>query len=223
MKKEIYIIKGSKKEKYAVFSERMLKISKSLMDITSIRKIKLTYTKDAPPTLSIIPFKKKKIAVISVFKDNDAICEELTKAVGFSAIYSAEEAIPVAYKKDWADLEATAGVCLLTLFKQKKGITYDTFIDRWHNSHTPLSLKIHPLWNYNRNVATCIQTNDSDKWDGIVEEQFIDRSTLLNPIKFFGHPLIMPYRMWQVYSDTKSFLDYKSIEPYFATEIHIKS
>ena len=223
MRKEIYIIKGSKNEKYTQFSERMIKISKSLLDMPTINKVKLTYTKESPPGITVIPFKKGKIAALSVYKDDSDICNELVIEEGFSGVYFADEAIPVAYEKDWEDLNYTPGVCLLTFFKQKKGISYETFIDRWHNSHTPLSLAIHPLWNYNRNVVGDVLTTDIDNWDGIVEEQFKDRSDLLNPVKFFGNPLIMPYRMWQVYSDTKSFLDYKSIEPYFATEIHIKS
>jgi hypothetical protein len=97
------------------------------------------------------------------------------------------------------------------------------FIHRWHNGHTPLSLKIHPLWNYNRNVVLEKLTNDSKEWDGIVEEHFKIKSDLLNPLKFFGNPIIMVYNMLRVYFDTKSFLDYKTIEPYFATEIWIKS
>lgn len=60
-------------------------------------------------------------------------------------------------------------------------------------------------------------------WDGIVEEHFRTSSDLLNPLKFFGNPLIMVYNMLRVYFDTKSFLDYKTIETYLATEIWIKS
>lgn len=223
MRKEIYLLKASEKENYSLFSERMIKISKSLLDSATIRKVKLTYTHEAPPSISVIPFKKQKIAAISIYKDDRDLCEILLNTEGFCGVYFADEAIPVAYEKDWDDLLYTPGICLLTLFKQKKGITYDTFIDRWHNSHTPLSLKIHPLWNYNRNVVAQVSNIRSQPWDGIVEEQFKDRSDLLNPIKFFGNPFIMPIRMWQVYSDTKSFLDYESIEPYYAAELHIKS
>ncbi len=142
---------------------------------------------------------------------------------GFAGGYAVEEAIPVAYKKNWEDGTATPGICLLTLFRQKKGIDYNSFINRWHNGHTPLSLKIHPLWNYNRNVVMEKLTNTSSEWDGIVEEHFKTASDLLNPIKFFGNPFVMVYNMLRVYFDTNSFLDYKTIEPYFATEIWIKS
>ena len=100
---------------------------------------------------------------------------------------------------------------------------YDTFIDRWHNSHTPLSLRIHPLWNYVRNVVETLLTDQTAPFEGIVEENFKTSSDLLNPFRFFGNPLIILYRMLQVYTDTKAFIDYPSMETYLTTEYHIKS
>lgn len=223
MRKEIYLLQGSGNETYRQFSDRILSIGKAVSVMSDVSSVKVTLTNAPPPFISIIPFKKKKIASLSVFHENPTTIESLTSAIGFIGAYAAEEAIPVAYNKTWNDMEPTPGICLLTLFRKRKDISFDSFLDRWHNSHTPLSLKIHPLWYYNRNVSRIKLTEDTADWDGIVEEQFKTKSDLLNPVRFFGHPLIMPYRMWQVYTDTKSFLDYKTIEPYFATEIHIKS
>ena len=221
--KEMYLIQGLPQETYEEFSERVLEVAKSLPDKEDDLSVKLVYTKSAPPKLSIIPFKKKKIAAISVYKAKETPKTELSTIDGLIGMYSVEEAIPVAYKKEWNDMEHTPGVCLFTIFKKKKDISHASFLDRWHNSHTPLSLKIHPLWNYNRNVVLDQLNEISANWDGIVEEQFKTKSDLLNPVNFFGHPFIMPYRMWQVYSDTRSFLEYKTIEPYFAVEQILKS
>ena len=159
------------------------------------------------------------MAAISVYGEHDS--STLTDNSG--SAFTVEEALPVHYDKTWADGEPTPGVCLFTLFNKRPDLSQETFLDRWHNGHTPLSLKIHPLWNYNRNVVLDQDAQNSENWDGIVEEQFKTRSDLLNPIRFFGHLGIMPYRMWQVYSDTKGFLEYHTIEPYFASEIHLKS
>jgi hypothetical protein len=223
MKKEIYLIKGTKDESYIQFSERIITLSKKLVENENIISVKAVYTNEPPPKLSVIPFKKDKIAAISVIKSDHEICNLLLNEPGFSGGYAVEEAIPVAYEKNWEDCFKTPGVCLLTLFKQKKGIDYETFIHRWHKGHTPLSLKIHPLWNYYRNEVKEKLTGNSFEWDGIVEEHTRTKSELLNPLKFFGNPFTMVYNMIRVYFDTKSFLDYKTIEPYFATEIWIKS
>lgn len=66
-------------------------------------------------------------------------------------------------------------------------------------------------------------TDNSFGWEGSVEEHFRNRSELLNPFKFFGNPLVILPRMLQVYTDTRSFLDYKTIEPYLVGEYHLKS
>ena len=223
MNKEIVLIKGLENETYIQFSERILSLGNSFFKDKDIVKLKVTLTVNPPPIFSVIPFKKRKIAAISFYSSNNKHLEMLRNEPGFDGCYLVHEAIPVAYKKTWDDGSATPGVCLLTLFRQKNGIDYETFIHRWHNGHTPLSLKIHPLWNYNRNVVKEKLTDASYEWDGIVEEHFRTTSDLMNPVKFFGNPLIMVYNMLSVYFDTKSFLDYKTIEPYFATEIWIKS
>ena len=223
MNKEIVLIKGLENETYIQFSERILSLGNSFFKDKDIVKLKVTLTVNPPPIFSVIPFKKRKIAAISFYSSNNKHLEMLRNEPGFDGCYLVHEAIPVAYKKTWDDGSATPGVCLLTLFRQKNGIDYETFIHRWHNGHTPLSLKIHPLWNYNRNVVKEKLTDASYEWDGIVEEHFRTTSDLMNPVKFFGNPLIMVYNMLRVYFDTKSFLDYKTIEPYFATEIWIKS
>ncbi len=142
---------------------------------------------------------------------------------GFSGSYKVTEALPVAYEKNWQDGQKTPGICLLTLFRKKESIDYQTFIQRWHQGHTPLSLRVHPLWHYNRNEVTDQLSADSEYFNGIVEEHCRTKSELMNPFKFFGSPFIIIPRMLKVYSDVKSFIDYSSIEPYLVTEYHIKS
>lgn len=223
MRKEIYLIKGISDESYKQFSERILLLANTLVLSKKNTQIKIVFTAKAPPKFSVIPFKNEKIASVSVISINEESKNLFLNEPGFSGAYSVEEALPVAYQKDWEDGQTTPGVCLLTLFRQKKGISYDTFINRWHNGHTPLSLKIHPLWHYNRNEVKEKLTESSAEWDGIVEEHTRTTSELLNPLKFFGNPFIMVFNMIRVYLDTKSFLDYKTIEPYLTTEIHLKS
>jgi hypothetical protein len=223
MRKEMYIIRGSKSEEYNAFTNRVLQIAREVQEKTKPPAIKLTLTTEAPPPISVIPFKKAKIAIISVYRfENDSI-DLLKAADGFSAALKVDEAIPVTYEKNWEDGLPSPGACLLTLFHRRPGIDYDTFIDRWHNSHTPLSLKLHPLCNYNRNVVLQQICDKGEWWDGIVEEQTRTRSELLNPFKFFGNKINIIGNMLSVYTDTKSFLDYKTIETYLTTEYHIQS
>jgi hypothetical protein len=222
MIKQIYLVRGEKEESYNSFMERIERVVQTLADDKDIPHLSYTITEEPPPAISIIPFKKKKIASISIKKKTETPEDVVLTMNGFEGAYAVTEALPVAYNKSWADGEKTPGVCLLTLFKQKKSIDYETFVDRWHNSHTPLSLKIHPLWHYNRNVVVERISEESIRWDGIVEEHMRTRSELMNPFKFFGGPSVILQRMLSVYTDTKSFLDYGTIEPYLVAEYWVK-
>ena len=223
MNKEIYLVQGNDAESYQDFQQRISGTVSEMNESLNPEAIKFTITEKAPPGISIIPFRKKKIAAISIFKSNTNPVDELKKLDGFRGAYRVDEALPVSYQKNWKDGEATPGVCLLTLFSQKKNIDYATFVDRWHNSHTPISLRIHPLWNYVRNEVKEALTENSAKFNGIVEEQMRTEAELLNPFKFFGNPLIIIPRMLTVYADTKSFIDYPSMETYLAAEYLIKT
>jgi len=223
MIKEIYLIRGNQSEDYKAFKKRIFKAVKVIEIGLKPIALKFTITDKAPPKLSVIPFRKNKIAAISVYKKEQTAIHSLRTIEGFYGAYRVEEALPVSYHKDWKDGEPTPGVCLLTLFSKKKGIDYETFINRWHNGHTPLSLRIHPLWNYVRNVVRESLSEEQVWFDGIVEEQVRKESDLLNPFKFFGNPLIILYRLLLVYFDTKSFIDYSGMETYLANEYHILS
>lgn len=223
MHKEVYILGSTSEEDYKSFKTRVFKLNEDLLGRYELKSLKLSLTLKPPPGISVIPFKRKKVALISLFREEGPSMEEITKSEGFIGGYQVEEALPVSYSKTWDDRVATPGECLLTLFHRKPALDPKTFIHRWHEGHTPLSLKLHPLWNYNRNVVLNKVTENSLWYDGIVEEQFRNASDLLNPFVFFGPPLKVPLHMMQVWRDTKSFIDMKRIETYLTTEIHFKS
>lgn len=222
MNKEIYLIRGMESESYEDFKHRIFSAVEPIK--TTGNFVKLVLTEKVPPGYSVIPFKKIKIAAISVyFKKEKEIIPSLLESGEFIGSYQVTEALPVEYDKTWPDGEITPGVCMLTIFRKKKGLEYEKFIDRWHNGHTPLSLKVHPLWHYNRNVVDEQSPSSTEIFDGIVEEHCRTSSELFNPFKFFGNPLVIIPRMIQVYFDVNSFIDYPSIESYVVSEYHIKS
>ena len=225
MGKQIYLIRGIVTEEsdggYERFSDRVQKIAQSILDQHELERLSYTITEERPPSVSVVPFGKSKIASISLWHSDDSFFSDLTKAEGFAGAFKVREDLPVKYDLNWQDSK-TPGICLLTLFRKKKGIKYDDFIDRWHNGHTPLSLKLHPLWHYSRNVVNSSAETSLDHYDGIVEEHTRTERELLNPFKFFGNPLMIIPNMLRVYIDVRGFLDYGSIEPYLTREYILK-
>ncbi len=128
MHKEIYIFRGLPSEEYDSFRKRIIELSRDLIDQYAPETLKINLTVKAPPRASVIPFKKKKVAVLSLTGSSASIMDLATKAEGFTGGYVVEEAIPVAYDKTWEDGEPTPGECLLTLFHSKPGIDRETFL-----------------------------------------------------------------------------------------------
>ena len=202
MQKSIIIIREAKNESYDIFHKRITEIVERIKSTRPFR-LHYTITLENPPKMSVIPFSKDKVALISVTDKGDAFIERLKQAEGYSGTFNVREALPIAYEKEWDDGEATPGVCLLTLFRQKKGIDYDTFIEKWYNGHTPLTLKIHPIYHYNRNEVKKALGDPPVLYDGIVEEHCRSRKELINPFRFFAKSGLAPLNMIKTYFDVK--------------------
>ncbi|MBY0426470.1 MAG: hypothetical protein K2Q22_12590 [Cytophagales bacterium] len=220
--KQIYLIRGSDEESYGDFKARIQALSYHLLEALHPEAIKFSLTEYLPPFFSLIPFSRKKMAGISVYSPSGQPLDVLNSIPGFAGGYQVSEALPVAYKVTWGMGNITPGVCLFTLFRKKKGLDYTKFIYRWHQIHTPHSLIIHPLWNYVRNVVDEKMDPTHENFDGIVEEQVERGKELLNPFLFWGKPSVMIPRMAKEFFDTKSFIDYSSMEVFLATEYLIK-
>ena len=153
----------------------------------------------------------------------------------------------MAYHRSWADGVPTPGIGLMTFFKRRPGLDDAVFMERWHGGHTPLSLEIHPLWSYIRNVvrepvhtiarepvhtiarepvhtiARGPAAISEPAWEGLVEEHFQRPEDLLNPLRFFGGPLKMAFNMARVARDVAGFLDMRSLQTYLVQELFVRS
>ena len=224
-RKWMYVLRGNG-ESHQAWGDRMRnEVSRQLLDLGP-SKLQLTVTEAPPPKLTLFPFKPQPIAIFNVYdeaEDPSRFSEVLQNAASSVSGYEVEESYPVAYDKAWSDGEPTPSPILLTMLRKKAGISRDEFIRRWCDGHTPLSLEIHPLWYYQRNVIREPVTTGADPSDGIVLEACRTRSDFLNPARFFGGPLKMLPNMLRVAKDVGGFLDMKKTETFYATEYHLRS
>ncbi len=112
MRKEIYIFRSLSTEDHNSFRGRMFELAEALLEQCAPESLKLTLTTKSPPRISIIPFKKDKIAVFSLSGRDKECAEFLSETPGFGGGYLVQEAVPVAYEKTWEDRKTTPGACL---------------------------------------------------------------------------------------------------------------
>jgi len=103
--------------------------------------------------------------------------------------------------------ERRPGVALVTTFPKPERLDDDTFYGRWHDSHTPLSLEIHPLLRYTRNSVARRLTPGAPPLHAIVSEAVASAAIAADPIAFFGSE---PNRARAV-EDLLSFVDFETL------------
>ena len=222
MTKLQYLLRAPATEGVGAFRERTLACGARLL-ASGPARLKLTFTSEEPPRFPVMPFRRDRLALVSLWDEAplDEAVPRWNAALGAEAAvagYRVDESVPRAYHRDWADGGDTPGGSMLTLLHRRAGLSDAEFLRRWHDGHSPLALEIHPLWNYVRNVVAGPVLPGSPPICGIVEEQCRTRDELLDPVVFFGGWLRMVPNMLRVYRDVRSFLDLAAIENYLVTE-----
>jgi hypothetical protein len=215
-----YLLPGAIDEPIAAFKRRMVEEVGPRLLAGDPQKLKLTYTAAAPPRISIVPLRRDRIALASIWTVEEAgeaerRWTERVAALNFlgAAGYRVEESCPRSYPRDWPDGRETPGAGLLTLLNRKRGLDEAEFFRRWFEGHATLSLEMLPLWNYVRNVVR----------GTIVEEHFREADDLLRPDRFFGGPLRMLPNMLRLGRDIWGFLDLVSLRSYLVEELWLRS
>jgi hypothetical protein len=191
-------------------------------------KLKVDLTEPKRPRLTVLPLKKNHLAMISVWDGRaDRVGQWQSEVASLGWIvagYQVTESTPKACTKDWKDCEASPGIVMLTLMKKNHRLSQEQFMHEWFEHHTPkIALKVHPLWNYIRNVVDSVVVAGSPLLDGIVEEHCLKRRDVTNPARYFGGPLKMIPNMIKVGLHANKFLELSAVENYLLTEYHIRS
>jgi hypothetical protein len=222
-----YLLRAPAREPAFAFQARVLDLGSRILGHGPAR-LKLTLTSDEPPRLSVVPYRRDRLALVSLW-DAAAPAEAAERwnsfllGLGASAGYRVQESSPRTYQRDWPDGAQTPGLGLLTLLHRRRGLSDETFLRRWHDGHSPLALEVHPLWSYVRNVVEASVLEGSPSLCGIVEEQFRTRRDLLDPVVLFGGWRRMLPNMARVLHDVRGFLDLSALENYLVTEHWLRS
>ncbi|MCH2172686.1 EthD domain-containing protein [Myxococcota bacterium] len=103
------------------------------------------------------------------------------------AVYLVSESIPREYaERSWPEDERSPGVCIVSAFPKPERVDDETFYACWHGSHTPLSLRIHPLTRYVRNAVVRSLTPGAPDYRALVCESVGSFQELADPMIFYG-------------------------------------
>ena len=228
MTKYIFLIRPPEQADLPVFKSQVFDILVPRLLQLNPEKLKVGLTEPKRPMLTVLPLKKKHLAMISVWDARPDRAQlwhaEITGPGWNVAGYQVTESTPKACTKDWKDCEASPGIVMLTLMRKNRQLSYEQFMKEWFEHHTPnIALKVHPLWNYIPNVVDSIVIEGSPPLDGIVEEHCLKRRDVTNPVRYFGGASKMIPNMIKVGLHANKFLDLSAVENYLLTEYHIRS
>jgi hypothetical protein len=164
-------------------------------------------------------------ALANVWTDDaaePAEIEQMLRAAWGAGVagYAVRESIPRGYDdRDWPDGARTPGANLATLLVRNPALTPAEFMREWFEVHTPLSLEVHPLWCYVRNVVEQVLTPGAPAWPGIVTEQFREIQDVTVPERFYrGRENVA-----RVLDHCRKFLDLERIQTRLMSEFWLKS
>jgi len=178
----------------------------------------------APPRVSLVPFRREGLAMVSARAEADAIGALRGHLAPLGGVegYQVEESVPRARTCSEPTGAIAPGPALVTLFRKHPRLDRDAFLREWHGLHTPLALAVHPLAGYVRNVVEGVLDEGSPAWDGIVVETFAAPEDVRSMVRFFGGPTGSALRALpnaiRVGRHAAHFLDLRTIENHLMTE-----
>ena len=181
-------------------------------------------TEAPPPRISLVPFRREGLAMVSVRAEPDAIGALRSGLAPLGRIegYRVEESVPRARRRAEPTGAIAPGPALVTLFRKHPRLDRDAFLREWHGHHTPLALAVHPLAGYVRNVVEDVLDEGAPAWDGIVVETFAGHEDVRSMVRFFGGPTASALRALpnaiRVGRHAARFLDLGTIENHLMTE-----
>ena len=227
MTKYIFLIHSPENTELRAFKSRLFEALVPRLLGLNPEKLKIDLTEPKLPRVAVVPFKRTRLSMISVWDEWDDRAAEWQaemSSLGWQVFgYQVAESTPVAYRKDWKDGEVSPGMVMLTIMKKNARLNHEQFMQEWFGHHTPMAMRIHPLWNYIRNVVESAVVEGAFPFDGIVEEHVRQRRDITNPVRYFGGLVHVIPNMIRVGLHARKFLDLSVIENYLLTEYHIRS
>jgi hypothetical protein len=128
--------------------------------------------------------------------------------------------------REWADGHRSPGVLTVSLIHRPEGLDYNTWIDRWHGTQSPLSAELQPRCRYVRNEVVRPLTQGAPEVHGIVEEAWPSAQHVADPMLFFnaqGDPAVLSQHITAMLESVDSCLDLARLRNMTMSEYLVKT
>ena len=129
-------------------------------------------------------------------------------------------------RRNWDDGARSPGVLTVALLRQRHDLTYEEWVNRWHNRISPITAEIQPRTRYVRNAVYRGITQDAPPWAGIVEEAWPSLEHVTDPMLFYcagDDPDVMNAHVTQMIEEITSFIDLDTMRSVTMSEWILKS
>jgi hypothetical protein len=183
------------------------------------------------------PGEDPHVAEVSVWVNSYDLRREMDAAVndvglrwaGYlvtESLYEDYGTTPHANPRDWPDGTRSPGVLTVSLIHRPARLDYDTWIERWHGTQSPLSARLQPRCRYVRNEVVRAVTSDAPEIHGIVEEAWPSANHVSDPMLFFsagGDPDVLRANVDAMLESVTSCLDLERLRNVTMSEYLVKS
>ncbi len=128
--------------------------------------------------------------------------------------------------RDWPDGERSPGVLTVALIHRPPGLSYESWIEAWHGTQSPLSAELQPRIRYVRNEVVRPVTADAPEVHGIVEEAWASAEVVADPMLFFnsgGDPDVMGANVQKMLESVNACLDLSRFRTSTMSEYLVRS
>jgi hypothetical protein len=219
VEKLVYLLWRERGDSAGAFAKRLLERAGRELAARGAREVVL-HVADADADLAqTVPVRDERdlFAATASFwlanvDDAPRFAEALASASARLAGYLVTESVPRDFDARPAKMGVRSpGLVMISAFPQPPWLERDEFIARWHGSHTPLALEVHPLWRYVRNVVARALTPGAPELAGIVEEHVREERDLVDPARFYGGAEHAAANMQRILDDAKRFLELERV------------
>lgn len=177
------------------------------------------------------------VAVVSLWVDSydrrapveKPIFEVGTAVAGYLVVESLYEdygTTPHGPARTWADGDRSPGVLTVSLIHRPPDLGYESWIERWHGTQSPLSANLQPRCRYVRNEVVRALTDNAPEIHGIVEEAWPSVDHVADPMLFFnagGNPDVLSENITAMLESVNACLDLGRIRNNTMSEYLVKS